>query len=161
LILLAAIGFAGGVFLYHAAPGGLVCTLDEWNLTAIGRFAMCIAAVILFGWITSSDRAYGCFRRRTPLRWTRVGFAVFAQFLILLLVALIQWFGLSTAKTVAASDRLTVTSFWSGYPASPRSLPSRLGGPDHVFEAPRPKRGIISDDCCGPRNCSFNREIRC
>jgi hypothetical protein len=21
--------------------------------------------------------------------------------------------------------------------------------------------GIISDDCCGPRNCSFNREIRC
>jgi hypothetical protein len=104
LILLAAIGFAGGVFLYHAAPGGLVCTLDEWNLTAIGRFAMCIAAVILFGWITSSDRAYGCFRRRTPLRWTRVGFAVFAQFLILLLVALIQWFGLSTAKTVAASD---------------------------------------------------------
>src|SRR5271154_2961945 len=94
-VLLTAAGIAGGVFLYRTALGGLVCAQDEWNSLAIQRLLMCIAAVVLFGWLTSSDRA--------PFQWARIKFAVVIQFLILLSVGLFQWRILSTASTQAAS----------------------------------------------------------
>jgi hypothetical protein len=90
-----AAGIAGGVLLYGAALGGLVCAQDEWNSLGILRLLMCIVAVVLFGWLTSSDRA--------PFQWARIKSAVVIQFLILLSVGLIQWLIMPTAWTRAAS----------------------------------------------------------
>jgi hypothetical protein len=94
-VVFTAAGIAGGVMLYGTAPGGVVCAQDEWNLLGILRLLMCIAAVVLFGWLMSGDRA--------PFQGARIKSAVVIQFLILLSVGLIQWFILSTASTRAAS----------------------------------------------------------
>ncbi len=104
LLLLAVAPILGGVFLYRTAPGGLVCAVDEWNLIAILRLLMCIAAIFLFGWITSTNGAYRRFVTRAPFQWTRVKFDVLLQFLLLSSVALIQWFGSATERTPAATD---------------------------------------------------------
>jgi hypothetical protein len=102
--LLPAGGVALGTLLWVAPAGGLVCVLDECNRTAILRLVMCVASIALFAWLTSRDDVYAWLATRLPRCKGRFRFDVIVQLLLLVIVALIQWFLLSTGKTREASE---------------------------------------------------------
>jgi len=92
LALLAVVG-AGvwtGVYLFGPNPDS-PCTVKNGDWLAVLRLAMCVVAILAFAAITSR-------------RWASVAVNVWAQAVIIALVALIQWFALAASDPPEASD---------------------------------------------------------
>lgn len=91
LLVLLLIGVWAGLYLYGPGSGDRVCAIKNGSLVAFLQLATCVGAILAFALITSSRRA-------------TVTVDVIAQGTILVLVALIQWYGMATPSAQQASD---------------------------------------------------------